>query len=74
MTEPTEETAGPVRVRTKTDAMKLVAGNASTWLGEGNLDEAAGVDRKKLTKAEVARLEWAVEDVRRRLNRLAGEE
>lgn len=74
MTEPTEETAGPVRVRTKTEAMKLVAGNASIWLGEGNLDEAAGVDRKKLTKAEVARLEWAIEDVRRRLNRLAGEE
>lgn len=74
MTEMTSETPGPVRVRTRADAMKLVAGSVSAWLGSGELDEAAGVNRKKLTKAEAARLDWATENVRRRLNRLAGEE
>ncbi len=61
-------------VRTKRQALEVVTGHITDSLKEAGTEDfirAAGFEPSKMTKAEVSRLEWAIETVDTRLNRLS---
>jgi hypothetical protein len=78
MTELTAETEAAetperFRVPSKPDARAFVATFLKGWLEASDLTDM-GLDASSLTKAEVARMQWAMEDMQRRLAKIAGVE
>lgn len=61
-----------VTVKGKLEAMALVAKAASNFVRESSPREAAGIEPEvRLTPAEEGRLSWAVDEVAKRLDKIA---
>ena len=62
-----------VQIPNRKTALRQVARHmASNLQASADYDEAAGVDEDSLTPAEMRRLDWAVDEVLRRLHAMGG--
>lgn len=54
-------------------ALRMVASKAASLIGSSTTEEATGVDNlDTLSDADIERLEWAMDEVQRRLYRMGG--
>lgn len=61
---------------TKGEALNRVASTMAAILGAGDLEEATGIDpieQEQMSEADLERLEWAMEEVQRRLYRMGSQ-
>lgn len=63
-----------VQIPTKPAALKHVVTALIGDIRAGNVDLAAGLNEDTLTRAEMGRLEWALEEISRRLLKIGGQE
>ena len=63
-----------VQIPTKPAALKHLAAYLVSEMQAGNIAEISGLDEATLTRAEMGRLEWALEEISRRLLKIGGQE
>jgi hypothetical protein len=64
-----------VEIRTKKQALQVVVSHVAGLLGADSLEEATGFTEPEvaaMSDAEMERLDWAIEEVRRRLYGMGG--